>query len=371
MNEVGAWQLVRPLHIPSQHQLSLEDENDNVDKEYRPSEPSEQELSSSDEEELEDEEALRRRRKAYVPPIEDRRRWEAGMHTEVPEFHSSLQLEEFLDWICTTEEVLNFKGVPDNMKAIPVAAVLKESIALPVVLIVDNRLPPTQHRRTKLLIVELSALGVGKLATGSLSAIRQARRHYSQILMNAKRMMSTGRAGWQQQGELANSSREERSAGAGLAGLSAGERGNGCRSKEGRSDRWFRGRRSGCSRQCRNLAAGRVETGRAEGRREVAAAVMWQVAGWGRQHLATAKGLQTGLSGEGVQWPRGGAAVAVGKCGSGCWPGRRRRREWRGRIVQVVAGQNCMQTGWEQEERNGRLGLGCSDGLAWRMEEVK
>ena len=66
-------------------------------------------------------EALRRRRKAYVPPIEDRRRWEAGMHTEVPEFHSSLQPEEFLDWICTTEEVLNFKGVPDNMK-VPLVA---------------------------------------------------------------------------------------------------------------------------------------------------------------------------------------------------------------------------------------------------------
>ena len=24
--------------------------------------------------------------------------------------------EEFLDWLCTTEKVLDFKGVPDNMK---------------------------------------------------------------------------------------------------------------------------------------------------------------------------------------------------------------------------------------------------------------
>ena len=61
-------------------------------------------------------EAPRRRRRVPALPIEDRRWWEVGMRTEVPEFHGSLQPEEFLDWICTTEEVLDFKGVPENMR---------------------------------------------------------------------------------------------------------------------------------------------------------------------------------------------------------------------------------------------------------------
>ena len=43
------------------------------------------------------------------------------MHTEVPEFHGSLRPEEFLDWLCTFEEALDFKGVPDNMK-VPLVA---------------------------------------------------------------------------------------------------------------------------------------------------------------------------------------------------------------------------------------------------------
>ena len=37
----------------------------------------------------------------------------SDMCTEVPEFQSCLQLEEFIDWLCTVEEVMEFKGVED------------------------------------------------------------------------------------------------------------------------------------------------------------------------------------------------------------------------------------------------------------------
>ncbi|KAJ8617643.1 hypothetical protein MRB53_013829 [Persea americana] len=54
MSEIGARQLVQALQNPSRCQLSLEDAHDNVDKEYRPSRHSEEELNLLDEEELED-----------------------------------------------------------------------------------------------------------------------------------------------------------------------------------------------------------------------------------------------------------------------------------------------------------------------------
>ena len=41
--------------------------------------------------------------------------WESSMHIEVPEFQGSLQPEEFIDWLCTTKEVMEFKGVPEEM----------------------------------------------------------------------------------------------------------------------------------------------------------------------------------------------------------------------------------------------------------------
>ena len=43
------------------------------------------------------------------------------MRTEIPEFHGSLQPEEFLDWLATVEEILDFKGVPKN-KWVPLIA---------------------------------------------------------------------------------------------------------------------------------------------------------------------------------------------------------------------------------------------------------
>lgn len=49
MSEIGARQLVQAIQNPSRRQLTVEDEHDDVDKEYRPS------RSSEEEEELEDE----------------------------------------------------------------------------------------------------------------------------------------------------------------------------------------------------------------------------------------------------------------------------------------------------------------------------
>ncbi|KAL5736742.1 hypothetical protein ACOSP7_031192 [Xanthoceras sorbifolium] len=48
--------------------------------------------------------------------IEDIRRWESGMRTEVPEFHGSMQPEEFHEWIGIVEEILEFKRVPEREK---------------------------------------------------------------------------------------------------------------------------------------------------------------------------------------------------------------------------------------------------------------
>lgn len=43
------------------------------------------------------------------------------MHTGVLEFYGSLQAEEFLDWLCTIKEVLDFKEVPEDKKVLLVA----------------------------------------------------------------------------------------------------------------------------------------------------------------------------------------------------------------------------------------------------------
>ena len=43
------------------------------------------------------------------------------MRTKIPEFHGSLQPEEFLDWLDMVEEILDFKGMPEN-KRVPLIA---------------------------------------------------------------------------------------------------------------------------------------------------------------------------------------------------------------------------------------------------------
>lgn len=46
----------------------------------------------------------------------DDRRWESGIKTDIPEFHGSLQAEEFLDWLANVEEVLEFHGIPEGWR---------------------------------------------------------------------------------------------------------------------------------------------------------------------------------------------------------------------------------------------------------------
>lgn len=48
-------------------------------------------------------------------------RWESGFKLNIPEFPSSLQLEEFLDWVVAVEEVLDFKEVSDDRR-VPLVA---------------------------------------------------------------------------------------------------------------------------------------------------------------------------------------------------------------------------------------------------------
>lgn len=55
--------------------------------------------------------AERERRQEH---IFDARRWETGLRTDIPEFHGSQQPEEFLDWLFTVEEILEFKEVPED-----------------------------------------------------------------------------------------------------------------------------------------------------------------------------------------------------------------------------------------------------------------
>jgi hypothetical protein len=43
-------------------------------------------------------------------------RWESGFKLDILEFNGGLQPEEFLDWIAAVEEVLEFKGVPEDRR---------------------------------------------------------------------------------------------------------------------------------------------------------------------------------------------------------------------------------------------------------------
>lgn len=50
---------------------------------------------------------------AYEQGQRDNRHWELSFKVDIPEFHGGLQVDEFVDWINTVEEILEFKGVPD------------------------------------------------------------------------------------------------------------------------------------------------------------------------------------------------------------------------------------------------------------------
>ncbi|EEF33632.1 conserved hypothetical protein [Ricinus communis] len=66
-----------------------------------------------------DDEVPRQRQRPNA--VDNNRCRESGMRTEIPEFHGSLQAEEFLDWLATVEEILDFKGVQED-KCVPLVA---------------------------------------------------------------------------------------------------------------------------------------------------------------------------------------------------------------------------------------------------------
>jgi hypothetical protein len=43
-------------------------------------------------------------------------RWESSFKLNIPKFNGGLQPKEFLDWIAAVEEVLDFKGVPEDQR---------------------------------------------------------------------------------------------------------------------------------------------------------------------------------------------------------------------------------------------------------------
>ncbi|XP_058184843.1 uncharacterized protein LOC131302299 [Rhododendron vialii] len=61
------------------------------------------------------------RRRDRRPTDTGSHRWEAGLKIDLPEFHGTLQPEEFLDWLFSIEEILEFKEVPEN-KRVPLVA---------------------------------------------------------------------------------------------------------------------------------------------------------------------------------------------------------------------------------------------------------
>ncbi|XP_031390864.1 uncharacterized protein LOC116203312 [Punica granatum] len=65
------------------------------------------------------------RRQQRGPIEEDRQRRETGIRTDIPELQGGLQPEEFLDWLRTIEEVLEFKGVPETKRVQLVATRLR------------------------------------------------------------------------------------------------------------------------------------------------------------------------------------------------------------------------------------------------------
>jgi hypothetical protein len=59
------------------------------------------------------------------PAHDESRRWETGLKVDIPEFHGGLQADEYLDWINTVDEVLEFKQVPEDRRVALVATKLR------------------------------------------------------------------------------------------------------------------------------------------------------------------------------------------------------------------------------------------------------
>ncbi|CAA7012879.1 unnamed protein product [Microthlaspi erraticum] len=83
-------------------------------------------FDEEEEDDVYDDNPFARPRERHPPdvadaPRVDNRRWESGFRLDLPEFTGGLQPDEFLDWISTTEELLTFKEVPDEMR-VPLVA---------------------------------------------------------------------------------------------------------------------------------------------------------------------------------------------------------------------------------------------------------
>ncbi|XP_031387148.1 uncharacterized protein LOC116200441 [Punica granatum] len=63
------------------------------------------------------------------PIEEDRQRWETGIRTDIPDVQGGLEPEEFLDWLATVEEVLEFKGVLETKQVQLVATRLRGRVS--------------------------------------------------------------------------------------------------------------------------------------------------------------------------------------------------------------------------------------------------
>ena len=114
--------------ITEQLATLLADQNPNANQNpFHALNPNTQDVEEKSTEESESQEETPRQipqqilQQRQAPEREDNRRWESGMKTEITEFHGSLWLEEFLDWLGVVEEILEFKNVSANARVALVA----------------------------------------------------------------------------------------------------------------------------------------------------------------------------------------------------------------------------------------------------------
>nr|TKS08043.1 hypothetical protein D5086_0000106930 [Populus alba] len=82
-------------------------------------------LQDVEEESEEDENPFAHQPVQRRPAHDESRRWETSLKVDIPEFHGGLQADEYLDWINTGDEVLEFKQVPDDRRVALVATRLR------------------------------------------------------------------------------------------------------------------------------------------------------------------------------------------------------------------------------------------------------
>ena len=76
----------------------------------------EDEVDYNVEDEMENSFARHRRRREKPLVSYNSNRWKFGFKLDIPEFKGCLQSEEFLDWVATVEEILEFKAVPQDKR---------------------------------------------------------------------------------------------------------------------------------------------------------------------------------------------------------------------------------------------------------------